>query len=149
MIYTPKELANALHVVADTKARKEIPLATGVFDYFPDALIAVARLSMKANTRHNPGEYLHWSKGKSNDHDNCAMRHFVDRGKFDAEWGESHTVEYAWRALARLQTEIEASRVGMTYDEYVKYLTKQEEANAVHSSRETVPAGVVHPEVGG
>lgn len=103
-------------------ARKEVPIATGVFDYFPDALVAIARLSMKANARHNPGEPLHWSKGKSNDHDDAALRHFLDRGKMDAEWGESHTVEYAWRALARLQTEIEADRAGMSYVAYVAKL---------------------------
>lgn len=95
---------------SDPKARKEIPLATGCLDYFPDALVAIARLSKKANERHNPGEPLHWSKEKSNDHADCAMRHFVDRGKMDPEWGESHTVEFAWRALALLQTEIESRK---------------------------------------
>lgn len=109
-------------------ARKEVPIASGVMDYFPDALAAIARLSMKANARHNPGEPLHWSQGKSNDHDDAAMRHFLERGKIDAEWGESHTVEYAWRALARLQTEIQAERAGLPYAAYVAKLKRDSAA---------------------
>ena len=35
--------------------RKEQPVATGVLDYFPDALLAVANLSLVANDQHNPG----------------------------------------------------------------------------------------------
>lgn len=110
---------------SDPKARKDVPLATGLLDYFPDALIAIARLSKKANERHNPGEPLHWSKGKSNDHEDCVIRHFMQRGEMDPEWNESHTVEMAWRALALLQTEIEAKRAGMTYKEYVEKLRRE------------------------
>lgn len=91
----------------DYKERKATPIITGCFDYFPDALAAVARLSLKANAKHNPGEPLHWSKGKSNDHADCLGRHLVDRGTIDEEMDESHTVHVAWRALALLQTEIE------------------------------------------
>lgn len=114
----------------DPKARKEVPVASGFMDYFPDAIIAVARLSMKANNRHNPGEPLHWSKHKSTDHADCLERHFLQRGQHDAEWDESHTVEMAWRAMALLQIEIEAKRAGLSPSDYIKKLT--EEANAVH-----------------
>jgi hypothetical protein len=34
-------------------ARKDIPLARGVLDYFPAALAAVAELSRKGNEKHN------------------------------------------------------------------------------------------------
>lgn len=112
----------------EPKARKDIPLATGCVDYFPDALIAISRLSFKANTRHNPGEPLHWSKGKSTDHADCLLRHFVQRGEFDEEWQESHTVEMAWRALALLQMEIEAQRAGVSYKEYIAKLKAEAEA---------------------
>lgn len=95
---------------ATSKARKATPLVTGCLDYFPDALEAVARLSKKANEKHNPGQPLHWSKGKSNDHADCLGRHLKDRGQIDPEFGESHTVAVAWRALALLQTEIENGR---------------------------------------
>jgi hypothetical protein len=110
----------------DPKERKEVPLASGLFDYFTDALIAIARLSNKANVRHNPGEKLHWSKGKSTDHADCALRHFAQRGEMDPEWNESHTVEFAWRALALLQMEIEARNAGMSYADYIKKLEEGE-----------------------
>lgn len=93
----------------DSKARKDIPLARGVLDYFPAALAAVAELSRAGNDKHNPGQPLHWARGKSTDHADCILRHLVDRGKADPEDGISHTVKVAWRALALLQEELEAA----------------------------------------
>lgn len=90
-------------------ARKDIPLARGVLDYFPGALAAVAELSRKGNEKHNPGEDLHWARGKSMDHADCIMRHLVDRGTVDPEDGMSHSTKLAWRALALLQEELEAA----------------------------------------
>lgn len=94
-----------------SEARKEIPLCTGVLDYFPLALAAVARLSKKGNDKHNPGEPLHWARGKSMDHADCIARHLIDRGNIDPGSGESHTVSLAWRALALLEEE-EEKRLG-------------------------------------
>lgn len=94
---------------SDPKARKRIPLATGLLDYFPDALADVAGLSLVANEQHNPGEPLHWSRHKSNDHDDCLMRHFMERGTVDSD-GIRHRAKVAWRALAALQLEIEAAQ---------------------------------------
>lgn len=91
----------------DPKTRKDVPVCTGVLDYFPDALIEVARLSKIGNDQHNPGQPLHWSKGKSNDHSDCLVRHQLDRGKFDTD-GVRHSAKVAWRALAQLQIEIES-----------------------------------------
>ncbi len=88
--------------------RKRVPLTSGVIDYFPAALAAIARISKYGNDKHNPGKSLHWSRGKSNDHADCIARHLVDRGIIDPETGESHTAELAWRALALLQLEEEA-----------------------------------------
>ena len=51
----------------DSTQRKKVPLASGLFDYFPDALIAVAIVSQLGNDQHNPGKPLHWSRDKSND----------------------------------------------------------------------------------
>ena len=90
-----------------SQARKEVPLVTGVLDYFPAALAAVARLSKFGNDKHNPGQPLHWSRDKSADHADCIGRHLVDRGIIDPETKMSHTVEVAWRALALLQIEEE------------------------------------------
>lgn len=94
----------------ESKARKDIPLARGCLDYFPDALAAVAELSRIGNEKHNPGQPLHWSKDKSNDHADCVMRHLADRGTVDQEDGVRHSTKVAWRALALLQIELEAER---------------------------------------
>lgn len=88
---------------SDSKERKEIPLATGCLDYFPAALAEVAKLSKKGNDKHNPGQPLHHARGKSVDHDDCLIRHFLDRGSIDPDTGLDHMVEVCWRALARLQ----------------------------------------------
>lgn len=92
-----------------SQARKDIPLARGLLDYFPAALAAVADLSRAGNEKHNPGEDLHWSRGKSNDHADCILRHLTDRGTVDEEDGVLHSTKVAWRALANLQEELEAS----------------------------------------
>lgn len=97
----------------DSAARKGIPMARGLLDYFPDALAAVAELSLLANEKHNPGEPMHWTKEKSTDHADCVVRHLVDRGKWiEGEYAKPvrHAAAVAWRALALLQMEIEESR---------------------------------------
>lgn len=93
----------------DSDERKQQPIATGVLDYFPDALAEVARLSKIGNDKHNPGEPLHWSRGKSDDHADCILRHMIDRGTVDAD-GVLHDAKVAWRALAMLQLAIERQR---------------------------------------
>jgi hypothetical protein len=93
----------------DAQKRKAVPLARGLLDYFPDALCAVAELSMRANEQHNPGEPLHWAKEKSTDEADALMRHLIERGKFDTD-GIRHSAKVAWRGLALLQREIEAER---------------------------------------
>ena len=90
----------------DARLRKEIPMARGLLDYFPDALIAVAQLSYVGNAQHNPGQDLHWAKDKSTDHADCLMRHLVERGEIDTDLIR-HSTKVAWRALALLQIEIE------------------------------------------
>lgn len=90
----------------DSEERKGIPLATGVLDYFPAALAEVARLSKVGNDKHNPGEDLHWARGKSMDHADTIVRHLVERGTIDKD-GIRHSVKVAWRALALLQEELE------------------------------------------
>jgi hypothetical protein len=92
----------------DSGARKSIPLARGVLDYFPAALAEVAKLSQVGNDKHNPGEELHWARGKSMDHADCILRHLTERGTTDID-GLSHSVKVAWRALALLQEELEAA----------------------------------------
>lgn len=87
--------------------RKGVPMATGLLDYFPGALAEVAKVSKAGNDKHNPGEPLHWSRGKSADHADTIMRHLADRGLIDPEDGLRHSAKVAWRALALLQEELE------------------------------------------
>lgn len=88
------------------KERKTYPIATGFLDYFPDAIAALSHLSYIANEQHNPGQPVHWARGKSDDHADTMMRHFMQRGTTDTD-GQKHTLKVAWRALAMLQKELE------------------------------------------
>ena len=90
------------------QARKTIPLATGLIDYFPSALVAVAGLSAKGNDQHNPGQPLHWNRAKSGDEADALIRHLLQRGTTDTD-GVLHSAKVAWRALAMLQKELEAA----------------------------------------
>ena len=87
--------------------RKQIPIATGVLDYFPAALAEVAKVSYAGNQQHNPGEPLHWARKKSTDQDDTIIRHFLERGTVDKD-GMRHSAKLAWRVLAMLQLELEA-----------------------------------------
>lgn len=93
-------------LTTNSDERKDLPLATGVLDYFPDAIAEIARLSKAGNDKHNPGEPLHWAREKSNDHADCIIRHLMDRGGEDTD-GFLHDVKVAWRALAMLQLALE------------------------------------------
>lgn len=90
--------------------RKGQPLATGVLAYFPDALKAVAEVSVTGNKQHNPGQPLHWDKSKSTDHLDCLARHLTDHASgapVDTD-GCRHLAKAAWRALAALQIALES-----------------------------------------
>ena len=93
----------------DPKARKQYPISSGVLDYFPDAIVALANLSWRGNDQHNPGQPLHWAREKSGDEADTMLRHFLQRGTVDSD-GVRHTAKMAWRALALLQKEIEAEQ---------------------------------------
>jgi hypothetical protein len=98
---------------SDSAARKRVPMTSGLLDYFPDALAAVANVSWVGNEKHNPGEPLHHARGKSMDHADCILRHLTERGGYDVvmingvEHQIRHSAALAWRALALLQEELE------------------------------------------
>lgn len=92
---------------SDAASRKAAPIAEGVLYYFPNALAEVAIVSKAGNDQHNPGQPLHWSRGKSSDHADCIARHLIDAGTLDETDGMRHTAKVAWRALALLQEELE------------------------------------------
>ncbi len=85
------------------------PIATGVIDYFPDALLEVALVSWHGNEQHRPGCKMKWDRKKSTKDADSAIRHFVKRGTRDTD-KQRHTAKSCWRLLALLQKEIEADR---------------------------------------
>lgn len=104
---TRPHVQNVLRALpADAADRKAAPITTGCIDYFPLALAEVARISKRGNDQHNPGQPLHWARGKSADHADCIGRHLIERGTIDSD-GMRHTAKAAWRMLALLQEELE------------------------------------------
>lgn len=93
---TPRRLLSLL----SSTDRKSYPMASGLMDYFPDALASVANISWLGNNKHNPGEDLHWARGKSMDHADCILRHHAERGALDNE-GVRHSAQMAWREIGR------------------------------------------------
>lgn len=91
--------------------RKQHPVATGVTDYFPRSMMALAYVSWVGNEQHHPGQPLHWDRSKSTDEADALMRHFLARGTLDTD-GVRHTAKVAWRSLALLEKELEAADAG-------------------------------------
>ena len=95
----------------DSEERKQIPIFSGVLNYFPLAVAAVARVSKRGNDKHNPGLSLRWTRGKSMDHTDCIARHLIDVETVNAAGEYEDAMALAWRALAKLQ-ELEEKRLG-------------------------------------
>jgi len=91
--------------------RKADPIYSGALMYFPDALAAVARVSVAGNNKHNPGEPLHWARSKSTDQLDCVTRHTITPDFVDEETGEYELAQAVWRACAQLQLMEEARLV--------------------------------------
>ena len=98
-----------MSLTTDAKERKDVPICTGVLDYFPDAIAEVARVSKAGNEQHHAGAPLHWDKSKSTDEADCIARHLLERGTLDSD-GMRHSAKVAWRALALLQRELDAEK---------------------------------------
>jgi hypothetical protein len=92
----------------DATERKQTPIASGVLDYFPRAIAAIAHCSKVGNDQHNPGQPLHWDRTKSTDEADCLIRHFMERGTIDTD-GVRHSTKCAWRSLSLLEKELEAA----------------------------------------
>lgn len=95
----------AARLPSKSEDRKKIPLAS-VLDYFPDALCAVAEVVNVGQVQHSTDR---WDRSKSTDHEDCLLRHLLDRGTVDTD-GMRHSAKVAWRALALLQLEIEKDK---------------------------------------
>lgn len=87
--------------------RKATPVYSGFLKYFPDAVCAVARLSLIGNEQHNPGKPLEWDRSKSGDEPDALCRHLLQSGTEDTD-GVLHETKVAWRAMANLQKTLEA-----------------------------------------
>jgi hypothetical protein len=101
----PSPFASAPRLPIDSAERKNIPLAD-FFDYFPDAVCAVAEVIRAGQTQHQTDK---WDRGKSIDHASCLLRHFLERGSVDTD-GMRHSAKVAIRALMSLQLEIEQEK---------------------------------------
>lgn len=95
-------------LLTDSKERKEIPIFSGFLNYFPLAIAAVARHSKRGNDKHNPGEPIHWARGKSMDHVDCIGRHLLDIDTVNAAGEYEDLTCLVWRGLAELQMREEA-----------------------------------------
>lgn len=88
----------------DDYDRKQIPIYGGFLAYFPDAIVAVAKLSKRGNDQHNPGKPMFWDRSKSKDERESMTRHLLALAaatSVDEELEEATAV--AWRAMANLQ----------------------------------------------
>lgn len=97
----------------DPKARKALPIFTGVLAYFPDALLEVARVSKIGNDQHNAGQPLHWAREKSTDQLDSSLRHQIDHlsNPIDTDGGY-HLAKAIWRLCAELQLHLEKEQSG-------------------------------------
>ena len=86
--------------------RKNMPVFSGVLQYFPDAIREVSRTSWAGNEQHHPDKPLHWDRSKSGDELDALTRHLLEAGTIDTD-GIKHSAKVAWRALANLQKELE------------------------------------------
>lgn len=104
IIEEPPDPRRRLHDLLDgmsSAERKKYPVHSGFNMYFRDAIFRIARVSFDGNEKHNPGEAIHWARGKSDDHTDCNARHALCSDQ------EVEAAEAAWRALAHLQLLLE------------------------------------------
>ncbi len=92
---------------SNAQSRKLLPIGTAVLDYFPLALAEIAKVSLAGQKQHGT---TGWDRTKSTDESDALIRHYLDRGAFDSD-GLRHSAKLAWRALALLQKECEATAI--------------------------------------
>ena len=102
-------VAGKPYLPTDAAARKGYPIVTGFLDYFPLACLEVSAVSVAGNNQHNPGEPLHWARGKSGDQADTAVRHIMERGGKDVD-GQYHMAKAIWRMMADFQIFLEQER---------------------------------------
>lgn len=104
----PTDLRGYLLKGMSAKERKTYPLYEGVFGYFYNALLRVAHVSYIGNEQHNPGQPLHWARGKSKDQLDCMLRHAGEYAPDDySDASEEAGAAMCWRALAEFELYLE------------------------------------------
>lgn len=144
------------------QSRKALPLYTFLTEYFPDAFLELVKVSVAGNVQHNPGEPMHWARGKSMDQLNTAQRHLFDHGTgtvYDTETlevlqaiypdaqpealqalsdagaiGTMHLAKAAWRILAEIQLLCESR------DDIANHVAEVEAAGTANPEIELTPA---------
>ena len=82
----------------DAKERKSIPVYTGFIKYFPNAIAAIAKVSLEGGLQHGQtAETLFWDRDKSKDELDAMMRHVLEE-----DWAQ-----VGWRAMANLEKKLE------------------------------------------
>ena len=121
----------------DSAERKTYPVYSGLLQYFPSALVAVAHHSYKGNEKHNPGQPLHHDRAKSDDEADALLRHLM----------EGDYVGMTWRALSLLQKHEEAhgAPIAPAARNAVRY---EEQAIAGHAATIALADGVTAPGAG-
>lgn len=107
---------------SDYKGRKNQPIFHFLVRYFPKALAEITKVCVAGNVQHNPEldpTNINWSRDKSIDQLNTAMRHMMDHatvGPRDEELeavqeiiggNTYHLAKAAWRIMAELELQIE------------------------------------------
>lgn len=109
--YATKPVGKVQHIVpyklpTDPLTRKNTPVYSGFFKYFPRAIAEVSRISLVGGIQHGQTrETLHWDRPKSGDELDALLRHVMDQ-----DWGQ-----VAWRALAHLEKHLEQEEVKEKY----------------------------------
>lgn len=76
-------------------------------DYFPAALIELAKVCRAGNKQHNgDAPFLYWNRSRSSEHFEKGIGHWSKRGRLDTD-NTRHVSKASWRALADCQIECE------------------------------------------
>lgn len=108
-------------IPTDAQERKDIPVYSGFFAYFPLAICEVAKHSQRSNEQHNPGEPLRWDRAKSTDELDSLGRHLLGTAVSESYEEElEHARAVAWRAMANLQKLCEKAGVNSVTSERIE-----------------------------
>ena len=94
-------------LTSDPAGRKQIPIHTTLFKYFPMAMAEVAECCVIGGQQHGQSvDQLFWDRAKSGRELDALCRHLLDAGYRDTD-GVRHSAKIVFRALANLEIELE------------------------------------------